>query len=83
MIKPSYCTRPAVESCRDCSLTSYNRDCQNKHGGYRENSGRKPSPDPRKARSIKFTDAEWETLKQKADSLGKTISDYIRDRSLD
>lgn len=83
MIK-SYCTQNNGD-CSTCSLVNYNRDCHNNplHGGRRENSGRKPSPDPRKARSIKFTDAEWETLKQKADSLGKTISDYIRDRSLD
>lgn len=27
--KPDYCTRPNVENCVVCSLTSYNRDCMN------------------------------------------------------
>ncbi|MBP7583052.1 MAG: hypothetical protein KBA61_03395 [Spirochaetes bacterium] len=27
--KPTYCTRPDVESCAVCSLTNYGRDCHN------------------------------------------------------
>jgi len=29
MEKPDYCTRESVETCLECSLTSYNRDCMN------------------------------------------------------
>jgi hypothetical protein len=28
-VKPSYCTRPQVETCYECSLTSYGKDCHN------------------------------------------------------
>lgn len=29
MVKPDYCSRPSVESCSECSLTSYGKDCMN------------------------------------------------------
>lgn len=29
MTKPSYCTNSHVETCEDCSLTNYGKDCQN------------------------------------------------------
>jgi len=29
MTKPEYCTRPNVDTCRECCLTSYNKDCMN------------------------------------------------------
>ena len=28
-IKPNYCTRPALDECKNCSLVNYNRDCRN------------------------------------------------------
>ena len=28
-IKPEYCNRPKVRNCKECSLVSYGRDCQN------------------------------------------------------
>jgi uncharacterized protein (DUF1778 family) len=52
-------------------------------GGKREGAGAKPrSSVPAKNRSIKFTDAEWELIKQKAKLSNKTISDYVRDKAL-
>jgi hypothetical protein len=52
-------------------------------GGKREGAGAKPRSDsPAPQRTIRFTDAEWELIKQKSDAEGKTISDYIRDRVL-
>lgn len=29
MSKPDYCSRPSVESCIECSLTNYRKDCMN------------------------------------------------------
>lgn len=53
-----------------------------RHGGKREGAGRPPAEDKRISRSIKFSDVEWEIVKQKADAAGKTISDYIRMKAL-
>ena len=55
------------------------------HGGYRPGAGRPALPEEhiRKARSIKFTDAEWETIKAKADMVGLSMSEYVRNRALE
>jgi hypothetical protein len=62
MVK-SYCTQNNGD-CSTCSLTSYNRDCQNNpiHGGPRPGAGRKPTG--RKQRSIWLTDEEYEKVKE-------------------
>ena len=51
-------------------------------GGNRSGAGRPPVEDKRTSRSIKFSDAEWETVKQKADAAGTTISEYVREKAL-
>jgi len=53
------------------------------HGGARPGAGRPPAEDKRIARSIKFSDAEWAEVKEKAEAAATTISDYIRGRVLD
>lgn len=82
MLKPEYCIWPDVKSCKLCSLVNYGMDCRNNpiHGGKRINSGRKVSEDPRKTRSIKFTDAEWDHIKKEAFREEITASEYIRNK---
>lgn len=55
-----------------------------KHGGYRPRSGRPnlPDEDLKKARSIKFSDTEWNHLKQEAKRQNITASEYIRSKVL-
>jgi hypothetical protein len=53
------------------------------HGGAREGAGRPSVGDKRTSRSIKFSDAEWETARRKANAAGKTISDYVRMKALE
>ena len=62
MIKP-YCTQ-AGGDCSSCSLSNYNRDCQNKPiwGGRRERAGR-PSTG-RKKHQIYVTDEEYIEVKK-------------------
>lgn len=45
-------------------------------------AGRKPVPDPRIARSIKFTAAEWAAIHDYAEAYGLNVSEYIRRRAL-
>lgn len=54
------------------------------HGGKREGSGRPalPDEDKKRPRSIKFSDAEWDWLKQEASRQGVSASEYIRSRVL-
>lgn len=53
------------------------------HGGKRQGSGRPSAGDDlKKPRSIKFSDAEWDWLKQEASRQGITISEYIRSKVL-
>jgi hypothetical protein len=52
------------------------------HGGNREGSGRPRSKNPRLARSIKFSDDEWNKLKSIAKANGITASEYIRNKLL-
>lgn len=47
-------------------------------GGKRPGSGRKAPEGLKKNRSVKFTDTEWELIKQKAKAENITASDYIR-----
>jgi len=49
-----------------------------RHGGKREGSGRKKSKNPRISRHIKFTDAEWEAIREAAVASNVTMSDYVR-----
>jgi len=51
-------------------------------GGKRTGAGVKPrSGEVSKNHSIKFTDSEWETIRQLATASGQTISDYIRTKA--
>lgn len=79
-----YCTQNNGD-CSTCSLVNYNRDCQNNplHGGSRPGSGRPAVEDKKIARSIKFSDPEWETVKEKASSEGVSASEYVRNKVLD
>jgi len=53
-------------------------------GGIREGAGRKPRTDTKATnRSVRFTDDEWKTVKNKAVSANKTVSDYIRAKALE
>ena len=52
-------------------------------GGIREGAGRKPRTDVKaSSRTVRFTDDEWDTVKNKAGLANKTVSDYIRARVL-
>lgn len=53
-------------------------------GGTRPGAGRPslPEDEVRKARSVKFSDAEWEMVKEKAQASGMNISEYIRSNTL-
>ena len=53
-------------------------------GGIREGAGRKPRTDVKATnRSVRFTDDEWDTVKNKAVIANKTVSDYIRAKALE
>jgi hypothetical protein len=69
----TYCTQNNGD-CSTCSLSNYNRDCQNNpiHGGYREGSGR-PSTG-RKKHNFYITDEENEAIKK----LIKTLRGEIK-----
>jgi len=54
----------------------------NTHGGLRSGSGRPLANDPRKSRHIKFTDSEWETIREAAAASNVTMSDYVRKKTL-
>lgn len=58
----SYCTQNNGD-CKTCSLTNYNRDCQNNpiHGGKRKGAGRKPTG--RTLRTYRATDEEDKKIK--------------------
>lgn len=51
-------------------------------GGPRPNSGRKPRADKpaTKLISMRFTEEEYQALKEKADQAGCTIPQYIRSK---
>lgn len=52
-------------------------------GGKREGAGAKPRSDsPADRRSIRFTDAEWKLIGEKASVLSITTSEYIRRKAL-
>jgi len=51
-------------------------------GGKRPGAGAKlRSDEVSQNRSIKFTDTEWETIRQLATAAGQTISEYIRTKA--
>lgn len=52
-------------------------------GGKRQGAGRPALEHTKKNRSIKFTDGEWETVKEKAKEENLTTSDYVRKQTLD
>lgn len=56
-----YCTQNDGD-CATCSLSNYNRDCQNNytHGGLREGAGRKATG--RKQKNFYITDEEYLAL---------------------
>lgn len=62
-MKP-YCTQNNGD-CSTCSLTNYNRDCQNNsiHGGPREGAGR-PATGAMPNRTIRMTDNEYIKVKE-------------------
>ena len=78
-----YCTQNNGD-CATCSLVNYGRDCQNipLWGGKREGAGRPEMDDKKKPRSIKFSDAEWEEVREKAEAKGISISAYVRETAL-
>jgi hypothetical protein len=52
-------------------------------GGKREGSGRPaPAGERREIHSIKFAPNEWECIKQKAEALGISASEYVRQKAL-
>ena len=52
-------------------------------GGKREGAGSKPRADsPSKLRAIRFSDEEWEIIRLKAIKY-KSMSDYIRRKTLE
>jgi hypothetical protein len=59
-------------------------DTVRQHGGTRPGAGRPslPEDEVRKARSVKFSDAEWEQVKKKAQTSKMNISEYIRNNVL-
>jgi len=58
-MKKDYCTQNNG-NCSTCSLSSYNRDCQNNpiQGGKREGAGNKPIENPLPVQSIRCTKEE-------------------------
>lgn len=53
------------------------------HGGRRPGAGRPLTGDePRKNRSIRFTDAEWQFVANQAARVGLSTSEYIRRKVL-
>lgn len=53
-------------------------------GGKRPGAGVKPrSGEVSKNHSIKFTDIEWETLRQLAETQNQSISEYVRRKALE
>ncbi len=61
-----------------------NKSTKNKgRGGYRPGSGRPQIDNPKKPRSFKATDKEWELIQKKANQLGLTTSEYIRQKALE
>ncbi|MFZ5352761.1 MAG: hypothetical protein ACOZCL_08560 [Bacillota bacterium] len=68
-MKP-YCTQNNGD-CSTCSLSNYNRDCQNNplHGGYREGAGRKPTG--RKKQQFYITDEENALLRAYLEEIRK------------
>ncbi|SHK41759.1 plasmid mobilization protein [Desulforamulus aeronauticus] len=59
-------------------------EVKSKRGGKREGAGRKPvkDEDKYKLRTFKCTDEEWLIIKTKAEEQGKSISEYIRWKTL-
>jgi len=58
----------------------------NKKTGWdvsRPGAGRKPLEDPKKPRSIKFSDIEWKVVKEMATMVSMSISEFIRMRALE
>lgn len=53
------------------------------HGGPRPGAGRPSVNNKRISRSIKFSNDEWDTVKQKANAAGVTASEYVRKKSLE
>ena len=53
-------------------------------GGKRIGAGAKPrASSPSANRGVRFTDDEWEVVKQKAKADNITVSDYIRKKALE
>lgn len=54
-------------------------------GGYRPGAGRPslPNTEIRKTKSIKFSDSEWEKIKELAKESGVSASEYIRSKALE
>src|SRR5690606_24842981 len=73
---------PAVP---DYMLPLYGLEVVKQHGGSRPGAGRPPLPEGevRKARSVKFSDAEWEAVKEMATMAGISTSEFIRMRALE
>lgn len=78
--KPDYCIYANNESCLECSLVNYGRDCMNNPIG----PGRPAmSPDEkRKPRSFKASDDEWTRIGELAKAAGLNISAFIRMKCL-
>lgn len=82
-MKP-YCTQNQGD-CETCALVNYGLDCRNNpvgKGGAGRGQGRKPSPDPRKIRSIAATDGEWKEIKIRAKAAKKSLGEYLISRAL-
>ena len=47
------------------------------HGGKRKGAGRPPSVSPRKQRSLKASDQEWEKIVYFADQQNMSTNEYI------
>lgn len=52
-------------------------------GGTRPGAGRKRLEDPKKPRSVKFSDTEWKVVREMATMAGMSISEFVRMRALE
>ncbi|MEG6617486.1 hypothetical protein V6C27_13820 [Peptococcaceae bacterium 1198_IL3148] len=52
------------------------------HGGPRPNSGRPAVKDKRKTRTFSASDKEYKDMLEKANKIGLSLSEYIRQKTL-
>lgn len=68
---------------KDCKYCRFRNpigfdDLTKRKPGPKKKRGPKPGPDPTKRRSFTIRDSDWEYLKRMAESLGISVSEFIR-----